>query len=183
MATQADDGRLVLHMSAVGRSERWFLVHAQPYSEIKAQLHLQAQGFRTFLPLVQRTTRHARQFRTSRAPLFPRYLFVVLSLDRDRWRSVYGTVGVSTVITSNGRPSPVPIGVVESLINKTTGGSIRMGADLAEGHSARITSGPFTDLVGRLVQVDAGERVRILLDIMGTSVPLLVGRDALSPAA
>lgn len=185
MATSVDGRGPGQRMSAVecSDSERWFLVHARPCSEVKAQLHLQAQGFRTFLPLVQKTTRHARQFRMTRSPLFPRYLFVLLSLDRDRWRSVYGTVGVSTLITSDGRPSPVPTGIVESLINRTAGGSTRMDAGLAEGHSVRIISGPFADLVGRLVQMDAGDRVRVLLNIMGTSVPLAVSRDVLSPAA
>ena len=59
-------------------NERWFLVHTQPKSERKAEMHLGAQGFRTHLPAIQKTIRHARQLRTVRAPLFPRYLFLIL---------------------------------------------------------------------------------------------------------
>ena len=53
-------------------NERWFLVHTLPRSELRARLHLEAQGFRTHLPRYSKTIRHARQFRTVRAPLFAR---------------------------------------------------------------------------------------------------------------
>ena len=56
--------------------------------------------------------------RTVRAPLFPRYLFVILDLERDRWLSVRSTVGVSRLFTQDGRPVPVPVGIVESLIEQ-----------------------------------------------------------------
>src|SRR6516165_12160826 len=92
-------------------NERWFLAHTLPKSEWKAELHLGAQGFRTYLPQIEKTVRHARQLRTVRAPLFPRYLFVILDLGRDRWLSVRCTIGVSQLFTGqDGRPVPVPTG-------------------------------------------------------------------------
>ena len=91
-------------------NERWFLVHTQPKSERKAEMHLGAQGFRTHLPTIQKTIRHARQLRTVRAPLFPRYLFLILDPQRDRWLSVQSTVGVSSLFTCDDRPIPVPAG-------------------------------------------------------------------------
>ena len=75
-------------------SKRWFLVHTLPKKERKAELHLAAQGFRPYLPQFQKTVRHARQLRTIQSPVFPRYLFVTLDLERDRWLSVRSTVGV-----------------------------------------------------------------------------------------
>ena len=76
-------------------NERWFLVHTLPHNERRAALHLGAQGFRTHFPTIEKTIRHARQLRTVRAPLFPRYLFLILNLERDRWLSVQGTFGPS----------------------------------------------------------------------------------------
>src|SRR6266540_2027178 len=107
---------------ALAGNERWFLAHTQPKGEQKAQLHLGAQGFRTYLPQIRKTIRHARKLRTIQAPLFPRYLFVILDLERDRWLSVRSTVGVSRLLTlQDGRPVPVPIGIVESLIEQCNG--------------------------------------------------------------
>jgi transcription elongation factor/antiterminator RfaH len=172
-----------LSRPSLTENERWFLVHARPKSELKAQYHLQAQGFRPFLPLIEKTVRHARTLKAVRAPLFPRYLFIVLDLKRDRWLSVGSTVGVSSVVTCNGRPAPVPVGVVESLIRQTDGSLTRLDAGLIEGQSVRILSGPFADLAGTLVRLDEAGRVRVLLEMVGTVVPVAIHRSALSPAA
>jgi transcription elongation factor/antiterminator RfaH len=165
-------------------SERWFLAHTQPKSECKAELHLGAQGFRTYLPQIQKTIRHARQLKTVRAPLFPRYLFVILDLERDRWLSVRSTVGVSRLLaTQDGRPVPVPIGIVESLIEQCNGNVTRLDTGLVKGQPVRILSGPFADFVGTLERLDEAGRVQVLLEMMGTSVPVTLHRSVLSRAA
>jgi transcription elongation factor/antiterminator RfaH len=165
-------------------SERWFLAHAQPKSECKAQLHLGAQGFRTYLPQIQKTIRHARKLSTVRTALFPRYLFVVLDLERDRWLSVRSTIGVSSLFSSrDGRPVPVPVGIVESLIARSEDSLTRLDSGLVKGQQVRILTGPFVGFVGTLDRLNEAGRVRVLLEMMGTAVPLTLHRSALAPAA
>jgi transcriptional antiterminator RfaH len=166
---------------ALEGDERWFLAHTLPRSECKAEMHLRAQGFRTYLPQINKTIRHARQFRDVRAPLFPRYIFLILDLSRDRWLSVRSTIGVAGLFTSEDRPVPVPAGVVEGIIARSDGNVIT--AELTKGQSVRIVSGPFANLVGTLERLDAAGRTRVLLEIMGTAVPVAIHRLALSPAA
>ena len=71
---------------ASSADERWFVVHTLPHRESGAKGHLENQGYRTFLPRRWKTRRHARKLETVLAPLFPRYLFIALDLNRDRWR-------------------------------------------------------------------------------------------------
>ena len=169
---------------ALEGNERWFLVHTQPNGERKAELHLGAQGFRAYLPQIQKTIRHARQLRTVRAPLFPRYLFLILDIGRDRWLSVRSTVGVSSLFTCEDRPVPVPQGVVEALIARTDEANLTLfDAGLTTGQTVRILSGPFADFVGTLERLDSAGRVRVLLTMMGTEVPVALHRSALLPAA
>jgi transcriptional antiterminator RfaH len=169
---------------ALEANERWYLVHTLPHGERRAQLHLGAQGFRTHFPTIERTIRHARQLRTVRAPLFPRYIFLILDLGRDRWLSVWGTVGVSSLYTCNDRPVPVPEGIVETLIANSDEANLSLFASgLATGQSVRILSGPFANFVGTLERLDAAGRVRVLLEMMGTAVPVAVRRGAICPAA
>jgi transcriptional antiterminator RfaH len=190
MASSASELSELIMLKLVGgslklaASERWFLAHTQPKSECKAELHLGAQGFRTYLPQIQKTIRHARKLSTVRAPLFPRYLFVILDLERDRWLSVRSTVGVSRLLaTQDGRPVPVPIGIVESLIEQSNGSVTRLDARLVKGQQVRILSGPFADFVGTLERLDEAGRVQVLLEMMGTSVPVTLHRSVLSRAA
>ena len=169
---------------ALERNERWFLVHTLPHNERRAQLHLSAQGFRTHFPTIEKTIRHARQLRTIQAPLFPRYIFLILDLGRDRWLSVSGTVGVSSLYSCGDRPVPVPEGIVETLIANTDEANLALfTSGLTTGQSVRILSGPFANFVGTLDRLDAAGRVRVLLDMMGTAVPVALRRCAICPAA
>jgi transcriptional antiterminator RfaH len=164
--------------------ERWYLVHTLPHNERRAQLHLGAQGFRTHFPTIQKTIRHARQLRTVRAPLFPRYIFLILDLGRDRWLSVQSTFGVSSLYTCNDRPVAVPEGIVETLIENTDEANLALfSSGLVTGQTVRILSGPFANFVGTLERLDAAGRVRVLLEMMGTAVPVAIRRSAICPAA
>jgi transcription elongation factor/antiterminator RfaH len=165
-------------------NERWFLVHTLPKSEAKAELRLSAQGFRCYMPLFEKTVRHARKLRTVRAPLFPRYLFVILDIARDSWSPIRSTIGVSRLFTTQeGRPVPVLVGVVESLIERSDGQVTRLDTDLVRGQRVRILSGPFADFAGTLARLNDAGRVQVLLEMMGTEVPVTLYRSALAPAA
>jgi transcriptional antiterminator RfaH len=165
------------------RRERWYLVHTRPNGERKAEFNLNAQEFVTFLPQIEKTIRHARRLKTVRRPLFPRYLFCRLDIERDRWLSVNGTIGVVRLFMQDSRPVAVPVGVVESLLAHSDGGVARLDINLTEGQRVRILSGPFADFTATLARVDERRRVQVLLEMMGTAVSVSVNRWALAPAA
>lgn len=169
---------------AAESGERWYVVQTLPRRELGAELQLINQRFRVFLPQFVKTVRHARKLRTVRAPLFTRYMFVLLDPDRHRWRAVNGTFGVSSLLTSNGRPEPVPHGVVEALLAMTDdSGLVRLGDGLQLGQTVRVVAGPFADAIGRLERLDDNGRVRVLLEIMGGTVPVRLDRSSLVAAA
>jgi transcription elongation factor/antiterminator RfaH len=173
-----------IDVRALAGNERWFLVHTLPKSEGRAELRLNAQGFRCYTPLFEKTIRHARKLRTVRAPLFPRYLFVILDLTRDSWSPIRSTIGVSRLFTNHdGRPVPVPVGIVESLIERSDGQVTRLDSNLVRGQRVIILSGPFANFAGTLARLDDAARVQVLLEMMGTEVPVTLHRSALAPAA
>jgi transcriptional antiterminator RfaH len=165
--------------------QRWFAVHSLPHRESGAQQQLENQGFHTFLPRCLKTRHHARKLETVLAPIFPRYLFVVLDLDRDRWRSVNGTFGVARlVMIADDRPQPVPYGVVEALIALADDRDVLRfdgGSRLAVGQKVRILTGAFAEQIGLLQRLDDNGRVRLLLDIMGGGIAVTVPSAALVP--
>jgi transcription antitermination factor NusG len=166
------------------QGERWFAARTLPYRENSAQFNLQRLGFGTFFPRVRRTIRHARKLRNVLAPLFPGYVFVILDLSRDRWRSVNGAIGVASLIMGAEQPIPVPRGVVEALIAARDGcGPVCLDQHLEIGQQVRILSGPFAQALCRLEQLDDRGRVCVLLEIMGGQVAAYLDRSALGPAA
>jgi transcription antitermination factor NusG len=164
--------------------ERWFLAHTLPHKERVAQLRLHAQGFRCFLPCRQKEVRHARRLRKFLAPLFPRYAFVALDLDRHRWRSVNSTIGVASLFMADDRPVATPVGVVETLIHSADpNGEVRFAHNLQPGQMVRLVSGPFSQALGVLEQLDDSGRVELLLEIMGGHVRAKVRREQVEPVA
>ncbi len=148
---------------------RWYAVHTQVHGEQRAKENLERQGFRVWLPLYWKTRRHARRRDTVLRPLFPRYLFISLDLETQRWRSVFSTRGVSTLLTVDGAPLAVPEGTVEGLqAGADSDGhfTIRPKA-LAPGETVRIAEGPFAELEAVFQEEHDGNRVLVLLELLG----------------
>ncbi len=162
--------------------QRWYVVHTQVNRESIAQMHLRNQDYRTFLPRFAKTVRHARKVRRTLAPLFPRYLFLILDIERDRWHRVNGTVGVASMVMSRDRPIPAPKGVVEALIAMSSYDRNQVfRPDLEPGQKVRLVAGPFANQLGVLEDLDDGGRVRVLLEMMGAWYPVRLSREDVMP--
>lgn len=157
--------------------ERWYVFRTRPHRELSSAEQLRQQGFRPFVPQIQKTVRHARKLRVIRAPLFPTYSFVNLDLVKDPWRSINGTYGVVRLIMANELPIPVPRGIVEQIQKAVDErGLVRLDGGLRIGQQVEIINGPFARLMGELVRLDAKGRVQVLLDLMGGKLPVVLER-------
>ena len=162
---------------------RWYVVSFQPGRGDLAERNLQRQGFCTWMPRQTRIVTHARRKIERRLPFFPGYMFVFLDLERDRWRAVNGTMGVRTLIIQGEKPLPCPVGLVEKLqAFSDENGIFNPVFDLKMGDSVRIVSGPFADAVGSLARLDGAGRVRVLLQMMRSEIPVIVDAWAVVPA-
>ncbi len=169
-----------LHINA---DSRWYAVHTHPHREFRAQHQLENQAFEVFLPRRVKTIRHARKLTNVTAAFFPRYLFVRLDLTKHRWRSVNGTFGVLSLVMQGEMPHPVPSGVVETMIACVdAAGLLSLGDNLAVGSHVRVAAGPFAEKLGILDRLDDSGRVRVLLEIMGGTIPVQLDRKYVTAA-
>jgi transcription elongation factor/antiterminator RfaH len=162
---------------------RWYAVHTQPHRELRAKNHLENQAYEVFLPRRLKTVRHARKLTNVTAAFFPRYLFIRLDLTRDRWRSVNGTFGVTRLVMQGEMPHPVPRGVVEAMMAAVNAeGFLCLEESLKIGGRVRLAAGPFAEQLGILDRLDDSGRVRVLLEIMGATVPVQLERKFVTAA-
>lgn len=183
MTIKSGGYRCLASASGLLESERWYVARTLPQREIHASRQLENQGFRTFLPRHWKNRRHARKVETISAPLFPRYIFVVVDRTRDRWRSINGTLGIDRLLTYGGEPQAVPAGVVENLIAAADAeGNVRFDFHLKEGDAVKVIAGPFVDFVGQLERLDDNGRVRVLLEILGGRVLVALPQGLLALA-
>ena len=153
----------------------WYLAQLKPNALSVAGRHLRQQGFETFMPLLEETHRGAR-FELRRVPLFPGYIFVGATGRSADLGAIRCTRGVTRLVKSAGRLSPLPASLVDTLHARCDkDGVYKLNEDLEVGDGVRITGGPFAQYFGQVHALSSEERVWVLLDALGrgalTEVP------------
>lgn len=165
-------------------SSRWYVAQSHPHAENKAAWHLNRQGFETYVPLYQKRRRHARRTEIIAAPLFPRYLFVAVDLAAQRWMSIQSTIGISKLVCNGNVPAAVPAGVIDALKHREDESGFFLfdhRPRFAPGDPVRIVDGAFSACLGLFEGLRDGERVAVLLDLLGRKVRVVL--DDLSVVA
>jgi transcriptional antiterminator RfaH len=163
---------------------RWYVVQTQPCAERRAMAHLERQGFTTYLPRYRKRRRHARRVETVEAPLFPRYLFVSIDLASQRWRSIHSTVGVSHLVCNGSDPAPLPDAVIDQLRAREEEGFVQLPLrpSFKPGEAVRILDGAFTSCLGLYEGMKDGERIAVLLDLLGRKVRIYLDPESVAAA-
>lgn len=163
----------------------WYVVQTQPNAERKAVINLTRQGFHVYLPQYLRRRRHARRVDFVKSPLFPRYLFIAANAAAQRWRSIQSTIGVSRLVCNGDMPAEVTAKVIQQLRQREDSqGLIRLDQrpKFAPGDKVRVQDGVFDSCMGLFEGLTDGERVAILLDLLGRKVRVFIDADMVAAA-
>jgi transcriptional antiterminator RfaH len=107
----------------------------------------------------------------------------VLDLNRQQWRSVNGTFGVSKLVMGGDLPRAVPPGIVESMLSVADAqGLLCLWPQLKVGTQVRLAAGPFAEQLAVLDRLEDSGRIRVLLNILGRQVPVRLSRAHALPA-
>lgn len=156
-------------------SERWYVIRHKPFEGHRARNAIRRLGFEVHWP--RAIVRQPRRNDVIE-PLFPGYLFARFDVARAGWAAInkpdpiVGIVGVK----EQGGPIPVPVGAVERLIAQA--GAIDLpiipaeDADdvvvpLAAGEEVMLLDPHWMGLRGLLKADRGGERVKVLLTVLG----------------
>jgi transcriptional antiterminator RfaH len=164
---------------------RWYVAQTRPRAEGLAVAHLNRQGFPTYLPRYLKRRRHARRVEIVAAPFFPRYLFVSVDMETQRWRSIQSTLGVSRLVCNGDQPAVVDNRIIESLHQRENDlGFIQLDQRprFQVGEKVRILDGAFSDSLGLYEGMTDRERVTILLDLLGRKVRVILDADLVAAA-
>jgi transcriptional antiterminator RfaH len=164
---------------------RWYVARTHPRAEAKAAAHLDRQGFSTYFPRYLKSRRHARRVETIAAPLFPRYLFVSVNMETQRWRSIQSTVGVMQLVRNGEEPAAISNRIIEDLKNREGElGFIKLDHRqmFRLGDKLRVVDGVFCDSLGLFEGMSDRDRVTILLDLLGRKVRVRLDADFVTAA-
>lgn len=164
-------------------TRRWYAVYTKPRQEREAEIQLRRQGFETYLPLLRHTVRRRDRWQETIEPLFPRYLFIRLQLERDNIAPIRFTRGVAHLVHFGNSPRALPQGFVESLSAQARDGvHAQESLVFMRGDLVQILAGPFAGAKASF-DIDSGKgRVSLLLNLLGRSHRLCIDRDQIAPA-
>jgi len=164
----------------------WYCVRTQTKREHIAAGQLgRLEDVEVFCPRIrfQRKTKRGKVW--FEEALFPGYLFARFDFNKNL-RTISGTVGVRGLVRFSGVCAHVPDFVVEALRTEMADGPVILIKDpeLKAGDRAVMVDGALRGLPALITQVlPGGERVKILMEMMGTAVEAEVSMAALEPAA
>lgn len=164
----------------------WYAIHTKPRSEEIAEENLVRQGFETYLPRCVVSRRNRGKWVDRIEPLFPRYLFIRLDLERDNVAPIRSTRGVVGLVRFSNTPAPVPEGLVEKLkasANPETGLHALNAGGLEKGDKVRISEGPLSELDAVFLAWKGSDRALVLLSLLGKQNLVTVKKDKVIKAA
>jgi len=107
--------------------------------------------------------------------VFPGYIIVEMILTDESWNLVRNTPGVTRFVGSGGKPEPLNNEEVERILKQISGEISITKVDLQKGDSVKIISGPFSDQIGVVQEIDPDkEKVRVLITFFGRETPVEV---------
>lgn len=158
--------------------DKWYVLQLKPNGLDRAVTHLERQGYKTLMPLREVTLRGAKGMRQTRQPLFPGYIFFSSAEVEIPWVKIGNTRGISRIVTNaSGKPAYLPPEVSQELllaVDET--GMLKTLPLLKSGDQVSVVNGPFSGWLAEVAVAEETDRVRLLVDLMGRHVPVVVDR-------
>ena len=154
-------------------SKEWFILQFKANSHHRATKNLNRQGFETFLPLHDITSRKASKFINTSQPLFPGYMSITFDRTETEWHRINNTYGVSRLVTFNSVLKSIPTLFVNNLMKRyDLSGRLLPIKKLKKGDQVKILKGPFADFIATVETYETDQRIWVLMDLMGRKTKL-----------
>ena len=162
-------------------SKEWFILQFKSNSHHLAAKNLNRQGFETFLPLHETTSRRLSRFINTSKPLFPGYMFIRFDKAEPEWHKINNTYGVSRLITFNSILKSIPTSFVDNLMKRyDLSGKLLPIQKLKKGDQVTVLKGPFANFIATVEKYEADQRIWILMDLMGRKTKIQTPSDNLT---
>ena len=161
-------------------SKEWFILQFKSNSYHQAAKNLNRQGFETFLPLHDTTSRKLSRFVNTSKPLFPGYMFIRFDRAESDWHKINNTYGVSRLITFNSILKSIPTRFINNLKERyDLSGKLLPIKKFKKGDQVKVLTGPFADFIATVEKYEADHRIWILMDLMGRETKIQTPSGAL----
>jgi len=150
--------------------KKWFVVYTRPQQELKVASQLSAMGITNYCPTITLVKQYSDRKKKVTKPLLSSY--VMVELEENQRNKVFTCCGIVRYLFFLGKPAVVPASDIALMQNHLNGvyNDIKVTA-LTVGDSHMITEGPFSGVLGKVVQSN-NTKVKLELASLGMSITL-----------
>ena len=150
--------------------KKWFVVYTRPQQELKVAEQLSAIGITNYCPTITLVKQYSDRKKKVTKPLLSSY--VMVELEENKRNKVFVCSGIVRYLFFLGKPAVVPHFEIELMQDHLNGvyNDIKL-ATLSVGQTHKIAEGPFSGILGRVVQSD-NTKVKLELASLGMSITL-----------
>jgi transcriptional antiterminator NusG len=181
-AGDADSGGQVELPSLEDDGRAWYVVHCYSGYENKVRhsieqrietMGMQDKIFDVVVPTEEEIEIKDGKRRTVERRVFPGYILVQLIMDEDSWYVVRNTPGVTGFVGMGNEPTPLRSDEVAKIMNRMEAEAPKVKFNFQPGEKVRIRSGPFSDFIGTVDEIDIERaKVKVLVSFFGRETPV-----------
>ncbi len=157
----------------------WYLLFIKPREEGKVERVLSEAGVECYCPKVKKIFPKIRERKTGVEPLFPRYIFVRVSLE-EWYHKIKYTRGVVGFVDFGSGPVDIGDGVVANIRGREKDGYIHLvwkAVKFSKNQRVKVKKGLFKDMEAIFEGYLSGdERVSLLLENISSNIKLNISK-------
>ena len=154
--------------------KKWFVVYTRPQQELKVASQLSAMGITNYCPTVTLVKQYSDRKKKVTKPLLSSYVMVQLE-EKERYK-VFDCSGIVRYLFFLGKPAVVPAPQINLMQNHLNGVyNYFKVTTLSVGDSHTITQGPFSGVLGRVVETD---NTKVKLELASLGMRIILNKQA-----
>ena len=166
----------------MSNSKSWIVARNKPNQDKIALINLERQNFEFFQPTFKTMSRIQNKFKEMIKPVFPGYIFIAINIEDNNWHKINNTRGISRIIVFGNEIPLIHCQLIKELQHRFSLNNTPKAVEPFEvGMNAKITNRPFAQLIGKIEEIDADQRIWILVDILGTQTRVSINKLNLTP--
>ena len=108
---------------------------------------------------------------------FPGYLLINMDMNENTWQLVRQTPGVTQIVGSGDKPTPLSRAEVERLLRPGEAAEqrekVKTTVDYQIGETVKVIAGPLSDFTGSISDINVDQsRLKVLVSIFGRETPV-----------
>lgn len=174
-------------LSPIGMSKNWYVVHTYSGYENKVKTNLekrvesmgmQDKIFRVLVPMEEEIEIKNGKKKVTQRKVFPGYVLVEMIVTDDSWYVVRNTPGVTGFVGAGSKPIPLQEHETKYILRQMGIEEPKQKIDLAINQNVKVSSGPFENFVGKVIEINQDkQKIKVLISMFGRETPIELGFD------